>query len=231
MFAELLKSKHRKSYKTAQKYVNVIVGETDRVDRMVTTILDSAKIDGNLKIYEFRESDLVEMTKTALSIMDYQLKAQGFRVESPFTSRSRRKNVLSETSFLVLADRDAVILAITNLIGNAIKYSASQKYLKVSLLRTSEYAVCRIRDKGVGISPDALPHLFKKFYRDPAHSQRTSGVGLGLPLVRHIMDAHRGTVEVESVPGKGSTFSLSFRIVPGVSSRKAEETMKRRSTT
>lgn len=213
MFAELLKSPHRTSDKRMEKYISVILGETDRLDRMVTTILDSAKIDRDLKVYEFKEGDLVEMAKTALGIMEYQLKSQSFHVEFSCRSVRRGRGPRSSARLPISADSDAVVQAITNLISNAIKYSGNWKYVKVSLLRKNGHALCKVQDKGVGISPAVLPHLFEKFYRDPAHNREVSGVGLGLPLVKHIMDAHNGSVEVESIPGKGSMFTLSFQLI------------------
>jgi len=102
------------------------------------------------------------------------------------------------------------VQAVTTLIANSIKYSASRKYLKVSQGVTGDRVFCRIEDRGVGISPEALPHIFDKFYRDPSHKNRAEGVGLGLPLVKHIMDIHGGKVEVESTMGKGAVFTLCF---------------------
>ena len=210
MFAELLGRPRRKG---AKKYVSVILGETDRLDRMVTTILDSAKIERDLKVYEFKKEDLGEMAKAALNIMSYQLESQGFRVEFLSRSERRRGSRRLPVRFPILADRDAVIQAITNLISNAIKYSGEKKHLRLSLERKGGHVLCRVHDKGIGISAAVRSHLFEKFYRDPAHSREISGVGLGLPLVKHIMDAHDGSVEVESTPGKGSTFTLSFSLM------------------
>ena len=213
MFAEMLKNQRPRSNKKREKYVGIILGETDRLDRMVTTILDSARIDRDLKMYELKEGDLVEMAKAALDTMDYHLKSQGFRVEFSCKVGRSRSGRQTATVLAILADRDAVIRAITNVIGNAIKYSGERKYLKVSILREHEHGLCRIRDKGVGIAPAVIPNLFEKFYRDPAYSRQVSGVGLGLPLVKHIMNAHSGSVEVESTPGRGSTFTLSFPLI------------------
>ncbi len=221
MFAELLTRGQRQ--KRAAKYLSVILGETDRLDRMVTTILDSAKIDRDLKIYELKEEDLVEMAKAALDIMDYHLKSQGFQVEFSCRAGRRRRGLQSGARLPILADRDAVVQAMTNLISNSIKYSGDRKYLKVSLLRRNGHALCRVQDSGMGISPFVLPHLFEKFFRDPAHSGEISGVGLGLPLVKHIMDAHNGSVNVESIPGRGSTFTLSFQLTDKANARKRRD--------
>jgi signal transduction histidine kinase len=210
MFSELLRGRPRRLDAKGREYARIIEGESDRLNHMVSTILDAAKMDKDMNIYEFKEVDLVKAAEDALAIMHYQLDKQGFQVKFSRTFSSRGRSRKSATPLLITADLEATVQAITNLIANAIKYSGKKKYLKVSLLRDGRCALCRIQDKGVGISPEAIPHLFDKFYRDPTHSKHVQGVGLGLPLVQHIMQAHKGTVHVESVVGKGSTFTLSF---------------------
>jgi two-component system phosphate regulon sensor histidine kinase PhoR len=210
MFAELLRTRQRKPDSKGMEYLRIIEGESDRLNHMVTTILDAARMDRDMNIYVFEDVDLVDAAKTALAAMRYQLDKQGFRVLFLQKLAPRRRERTPGTTLMITADREATVQAITNLISNAIKYSGKKKHLKILILRDGKFALCRVQDKGVGISPEVLPHLFDKFYRDPTHSTRVQGIGLGLPLVHHIMQAHKGTVEVESVPGKGSTFTLSF---------------------
>ncbi len=212
MFAEMLRSRPFRPGEKEIGYLRIIEGETDRLDRMVTTILDSARIDSGIKIYELKEIDLLDAVKTAVAIMQYQLDKQGFRVTwSVKPGRPGHRG--SCKALLINGDHDAVVLAVTNLIGNAIKYSHRNKHVKVSLKRIEGFAVCTVQDRGTGISPAALPHLFDKFYRVPSTGKIVQGFGLGLPLVQNIMDAHQGRVDVVSTPGKGSAFSLSFPLV------------------
>lgn len=199
MFAELLDTRRQLDGR-AQEYVRVIEGEADRLNRMVTTILDSAKIEQGVQEYAFAEVDLRAIADSVMEAMRYQLKSQRFTVEY----RPGR------TPLPLHADRDAVAAAIMNIVANAIKYSGEKRFLRLSLMGADSRAVCRVEDRGLGISPESLPHLFERFYRDPDHSKHARGVGLGLPLVKHIMDAHSGTVEVQSTVGKGSMFSLTF---------------------
>jgi signal transduction histidine kinase len=109
----------------------------------------------------------------------------------------------------VQGDPDYLEHAMTNLIDNAIKYSCDDKRVWIGVARDSRYGIFRIRDAGRGISPQALAHLGERFYRDPAYGDRVQGAGVGLYLVKHIMEAHGGRIEVHSVPGAGSTFSLA----------------------
>jgi signal transduction histidine kinase len=200
LFADLLKDRPANRNRKSKEFLDVIEGESERLDRMVTTMLDSTKIDEGLMHYGLMDTELREIAASAMKTMRYQLEKQGFH--STFRTSKR--------PLPIHADPDAVAQAIINLIGNSIKYSCEKKHLNVSVVRNGTFAVCHIQDRGRGISPGAIPHLFEKFYRDPLHSDHVQGVGLGLPLVKHIMDAHGGSVAVSSTVGRGSVFSLSF---------------------
>jgi signal transduction histidine kinase len=202
MYAELLGTIAGRVGAKGQEFLHVIEGETERLDRMVTTVLDSAKIERGVKHYRFEKCDLRSIADNVLAMMSYQLKKHRFRVDyrpgrgpAPF-----------------IADADAVGQAIMNLISNSIKYSGGRRKITLVLTRNARWVSCAVTDCGEGVSRDALPHLFEKFYRDPARSSGVQGVGLGLPLVKHIMDAHGGAVLVKSTPGKGSTFTLRFPV-------------------
>lgn len=200
LFAELLRKRQRTRDGKSQEFLRIIEGESERLDRMVTTILDSAKIEEGLKEYQFADVDFRGIAERVMKTMQYQLQKQHFRT----TFRTPKRPLV------IRADADAVAQAIINLITNSIKYSSNRKYLSLTITRTGSCATCHIRDRGKGISPEAIPHMFERFYRDPTHSHRVPGVGLGLFLVKHIMDAHGGKVELKSTLGKGTEFSLSF---------------------
>jgi signal transduction histidine kinase len=200
MFAELLKKRTSSRDKRSREYLDTIEGEAGRLDRMVTTILDSTRIDQGQKEYTLKDTDLREIVRKVMDTMHYQLEKHRFRV---VVARGGRR-------LPVWADPDAVAQAVINLVANSIKYSASRKHLKVTEGASGGWIFCRVEDRGVGINSEALEHLFEKFYRDPAHSNRAEGVGLGLPLVKHIMDAHGGRIEVKSKVGQGTAVTLLF---------------------
>jgi two-component system phosphate regulon sensor histidine kinase PhoR len=96
-------------------------------------------------------------------------------------------------------------------VDNAIKYSQGRKEITVRLLSGSETVEIQVEDKGIGIEPENRERIFESFFRSPeAVRHNPKGVGLGLKIVKHIMDAHGGRIELRSEPGKGSTFSLIF---------------------
>lgn len=200
MFAELLLAPKQRLSGKKREFVEVIEGEAERLERMVSTVLDSAKIDSGAQVYTPERMDLRAAVQESLRAMEYQLKKHGFTVVDR----------IGKGAAFVHADRAAVGQAVGNLITNAIKYHGARKHMTVSVARRGEWYVCEVKDKGVGISGEALPHLFEKFYREQPAAGKIQGVGLGLPLVKHIMDAHGGTVEVTSTRGVGSSFRLVF---------------------
>ncbi|MDE3059020.1 MAG: HAMP domain-containing histidine kinase, partial [Bacteroidota bacterium] len=180
-----------------------IDGESNRLQHMVTNILDSAKIDRGGAQYEQKEFNLREAIERALDAMQYQLRQKKFNINC----------LRPRGEFPVLGDRDAITQAIANLIENAMKYSTGKRAIRISLRRKNGSAVCSISDSGSGIPKESLPHIFEKFYRDVSHENIARGMGLGLPLVKHIVENHGGTIEVKSIVGKGSTFSISLPMI------------------
>jgi signal transduction histidine kinase len=100
---------------------------------------------------------------------------------------------------------------VLNLLDNAIKFTPQRGQVLLSVCSKHGQAELRVQDKGMGIPPDALPHVFERFYRaEPSRSKRIPGVGLGLALARWIVEKHRGRVTVESQPGEGASFTVSL---------------------
>ena len=99
--------------------------------------------------------------------------------------------------------------AIINLVDNAIKYSDSGRTVRIRAEQAADTLLIRVIDEGAGIEAEHLPRLFERFYRvDKARSRKLGGTGLGLSIVKHIVQAHGGTIDVESTPGVGSTFTV-----------------------
>jgi signal transduction histidine kinase len=113
------------------------------------------------------------------------------------------------------ADRRALEEVFTNLISNAINYSPDGGDVIISALCASDRLEVRVKDHGIGIEPDEISKIFDKFYRvkDP-RARQVIGTGLGLTLVKAIVDLHRGAVEVESQVGRGSTFKVFIPLAP-----------------
>jgi signal transduction histidine kinase len=204
MYAELLRPRVARGDRKAKGFLTVIQGEADRLNRMVTTILDSARIEEGAIRYVMQDTDLVGIIRGVLRLMEYQFQKEGFTVDVRLPGGKGR--------LPLRADPDAVSEALINLLTNAMKYSGQNRTIGLTAGRRATSVYCSVRDRGTGIRQETLPHLFDKFYRDPELSRKLQGVGIGLSVVKHIMDAHAGTIEVKSEPGKGSEFILRFPV-------------------
>jgi signal transduction histidine kinase len=199
MFAETLRLGRSKDQKTQREYLDTIVSESQRLTRLLSNVLDFAKIEKGKRIYRPEPASLYETIQASARAIEYPLNQYGFRL-----------NIRAEEGLPdVRVDRDALEQAILNLLHNAMKYSGDSRDIELRLQRKDDHAMIQVVDQGIGIDPKEKKKIFEKFYRIPTReNERTAGTGLGLALVFHIVNAHGGHIEVESVPGRGSTFSI-----------------------
>jgi signal transduction histidine kinase len=182
-----------------EEYYRIIRKESERLTALINNILDFSRIEAGRKEYEFRETDIAELVKNTLESYRDQIAEQGFALEQQIDSNIPTMHV----------DREAIERSVVNLVNNALKYSAEEKFLGVKLYRSNGVVNLEVTDRGIGIARNEQAKIFDKFYRagDPL-VHNTKGSGLGLSLVRHIAQAHGGNIDVESTPGKGSKFIL-----------------------
>ncbi len=125
--------------------------------------------------------------------------------------KSMTVDIVCDDALAMPIDADFMEQAIVNLLDNAIKYSPTDSRIELSARKDAGQLWIRVKDEGIGIAKKHLPRLFERFYRvDKARSRRMGGTGLGLAIVKHIVQVHSGQVTVESVQGKGSTFTISL---------------------
>lgn len=204
LYAETLELGRIKTQDKAEEYYRIIRKESERLTALINNILDFSRIEAGAKEYDFRETDIAELVRNTLDSYRYQIEQQGFAFEQKIDSGIPPVHV----------DREAIARALVNLVNNALKYSADEKFLCVKLYRENGGVKLEVIDRGIGITRREQSKIFEKFYRtgDPlVHT--TKGSGLGLALVRHITHAHGGDVAVDSTPGKGSKFTLSLPLV------------------
>lgn len=203
MFGETLQLKRVKSEAKKQEYYDTIVQESERLTRLINNILNFSRMEAGKKEYNFEQVDLNALVEGVLKNYHAHLEHEGFTVR---VETDRRLP-------FVHVDSGAVSEAILNVIDNAVKYSREKKYVRVSTGLEGASVFIDIEDHGIGIDPRQQKRIFEKFYRvSSGLTHQAGGTGLGLTLVKHIMDAHRGAITLRSEVGKGSTFRLTIPI-------------------
>jgi signal transduction histidine kinase len=199
IFAETLLMGRSKHPEASQEYLDTIVNESQRLTRLLNNVLDFSKIEKGKRTYRKEPACLSEIINMAAHAMQYLLDQQDFHL-----------NVHLEDELPdVCVDRDAIGQAVLNLLSNAMKYSDKSRRIDLRVQNRGDHVVIEVSDQGIGIDPAQQKRIFEKFYRvQSEQNQRIPGTGLGLALVFHIVKAHDGHVEVQSVLGKGSTFSI-----------------------
>jgi signal transduction histidine kinase len=201
LYAETLELGRVKARDKVEEYYRIIRTESERLTALINNILDFSRIEAGRKEYEFRQTDVGELVTNTLESYRDQIDQQGFTFEQS----------IDPDIPAVRVDREAIARSLVNLLNNALKYSDREKFVGVKLYRTDGVLKLEVADRGIGIARNEQSKIFEKFYRasDPL-VHNTKGSGLGLSLVRHIAHAHGGDVEVQSIPGKGSTFTLTL---------------------
>jgi two-component system phosphate regulon sensor histidine kinase PhoR len=202
MFAETLRMKRARSETERQECLDVIVAETQRLSRLINTVLDFSKIESGQKQYRMAKVNMSEVIQSTLNTVRYSLQEMGFWLETEI-----------EPEVHVYGDADALEQAMLNLIDNAVKYSQHEKLVRISLWTRENNIFVRVTDRGIGIPAKDQALIFEKFYRARAGMDRDrGGAGLGLTVVQHIAEAHRGKIELESKFGEGSSFTIVLPI-------------------
>ena len=184
-----------------REYFHLIEREADRLTHLVENILDFSRIDKVRKNYRMEVASIGDATKKAVERFRLLVDGQGVVI---------KENIESNLPLCNL-DVEAYEQALLNLLDNAVKYSCDDKVVEVSARLQDNSILVAVTDHGIGISKKDSERIFDKFYRIPLQDGRNiPGSGIGLTLVKEIIEAHAGTIEVESEVGKGSTFTLSF---------------------
>jgi len=185
------------------QYFSIIVQDTDKLTRLVNNLLDFSKIEEGKKEYVLSDTDIVRITTEQV---------ERFKKEQASSNPDMRLEITGEIPTL-RADADALARALANLLSNAVKFTPPGKAIRVGLSSDGENVVLEVEDKGIGIHADEVGKVFEKFFQGRnALDQSVKGTGLGLTLVKHIVEAHGGRILVESRLGLGSKFSMVFPI-------------------
>ncbi len=200
VLAELLNLGRINQPDRVREYGAYIESEGRRLTQVINNILDFSKIESGRKLFQFETCDFKEIVNGTLEAFSVHLKQNGFTLSYEAPQNSLPKVVL---------DPDAIALALTNLLDNAIKYSGDEKEIAVRISQSIGFVTVSVADRGVGIAAEEHEKIFDKFYRvSTGLVHDVKGSGLGLSLVKHIVLAHHGKITVQSKPGEGSVFTM-----------------------
>ena len=189
---------------TANKFLATVLREARRLQHLVQDLMSLSRIEAEK---HDRPRELVDLGHLAASVATDLSANRGdgrVRVESP-----------SEPT-VIEGDRSQLDQLVRNLVDNALKYGDPAEPVSVTVVATDKSVTLLVEDCGPGIPAEHLPHLTRRFYRtDPGRSRAAGGTGLGLAIVKHIVERHRGRLDIASTVGKGTTVTVRFKVAEG----------------
>ena len=199
-YSETLLDNENLPPETARSFTQVILTETERMNRLVHDLLTLSRLDYDKMDWHFERFQLEDMLFDVRAAM--RLEAERLNHELTFSS---------PPSLSLMGDRARLEQVVINLLSNALKYTLPGGRVSVSADKSDGYVHIVVEDNGIGIPKSDLPRLFERFYRvDKARSRRSGGTGLGLAIAREIVEAHRGTIRIDSVPDRGTTVTVTL---------------------
>jgi len=205
-YIEMLIDGEAQDEETRSDFYEIIANETDRLHRLIENILNISRIESGVVKVVREPISLTGVVKRVLDVAAPQAKLKNIELEGR----------LAPVFYQVEADQDMIYQAAMNLVSNAIKYTpeGGRIIVDVSVDERRGVATCAVSDTGAGIPAADLPHIFEKFYRVNANKKLAKGTGLGLTLVKHIVESvHTGELSVTSAEGEGSTFAFELPIL------------------
>jgi signal transduction histidine kinase len=202
-FVETIYEGKVKDGKVIKECFELIKKESDYLERLIEELQFISQVDGLSVKYDFKPLKIAEV------ILD---------VEDTISVKAREKNINIHNDFIeecpyVKGDYKTLRKVFINLMDNAVKYSAENCEIFVSMRRMDRFLKVMIEDQGIGIDPRHKEKIFERFYRIEDDAMSNKGLGLGLSIVKEILNAHRTCIEIDSQPGKGSKFTIAFPIV------------------
>ncbi len=188
------------NFSTIKEFATLSEQELDRIEYLVKNLLKITKLDAGTVVFEKREENISNIMHEIKEHFVFQSKIE------------KKKLIFSgDTTITLFCDKNWIKEAIINIIKNAFDHTETGDVISVKWKSTAQMLQIIIKDNGSGIHPEDIYHIFKRFYRS-RFSSDSHGIGLGLPLAKAIVQAHDGTIEVESTLGKGAAFTINFLI-------------------
>jgi two-component system, OmpR family, phosphate regulon sensor histidine kinase PhoR len=207
-FIETLQGPARDDARARERFLEIMRGQAQRMRRLIDDLLSLSRIEMRAHVQPTQTVDLSALVRHMIETLSSLAQDRGVVIQAK----------LPEQPVHVLGDRDELLRVLENLIENAVKYGESGGRVDVDLVRVeashgrqSPHVAVQVRDYGPGIAPEHLPRLTERFYRaDVAQSREKGGTGLGLAIVKHIVNRHRGYLDIKSEPGQGARFTVTL---------------------
>ena len=202
-FSELLLDQDL-THEQSEEYASIILKESNRLSDLINKFLDISRIESGKIQAKKSEIELIDVVRTTVANNSHLASRKGISIEVHAPEQIKK----------VLADYSMMEQVFLNLLSNAIKYSPDDTRIDFVVKETPEHIIIEVHDQGYGIPRDSLKKIFEKFYRVGEHEKvrEVAGSGLGLSLVKQIIDLHEGSVDVESELGRGSVFTVTLPI-------------------
>jgi signal transduction histidine kinase len=201
MFAEMLKERRQPDRDKQEKYMDLMVSETDRLTRLINNVLDFSKMEKGKREYMKKRLDLAFLVKDMVESQRIRLEREGFSVT--FSSEMGQ--------IWLTGDEEALKQALLNLLSNAEKYSGAIKEIDVEIVGTADRVLVNVKDRGIGIPPGEVKKIFREFYRvDESLTADVGGSGLGLTIAHRIIGDQGGEIRPIPREGGGSIFQISL---------------------
>lgn len=187
-----------------KSYGNHIYNETLRLRNMIEKLLDVAKADADKSLINPQALNLAKPVTSYIDEHREYFEKKGFHIHTS----------INESLPLVMIDPDSFNTILGNIVDNAVKYSNDEKFIDISLYNNNDEVILEISDHGIGMKKEEISQIFDKFYRaEDTLTAKTKGHGLGLSIVKNLVELNGGTIDVSSKPGDGSTFTIKFPIL------------------
>jgi two-component system phosphate regulon sensor histidine kinase PhoR len=221
-FIDTLQGPARNDPAARERFMDIMKGQARRMARLIDDLLSLSRIELNAHLQPQTLADVGSVVRQVADALQVLANERGVTIDVKAPSEP----------LVVRGDRDELTRLFENLVENALKYGGGGKRVEITLEHSDASddageAVIAVRDYGAGIPPEHLPRLTERFYRvDVGHSRAEGGTGLGLALVKHIVNRHRGRLQIESILGQGATFTVRLPLGPAAAPAETAELSK-----
>ena len=200
-YAEMIRDISGNNEEKRNKHLNIIVEESDRMTALVQDLLDVSKLQAGVVEYHPMPFDLVELIKTVRKRFDGVCRQRGFSIDLQFNKEC-----------YAIGDMAKIQQVVYNLLSNAVNYSGDSREIQVTITAQEGKVRVAVTDHGEGISQEDIPYIWDRYYKvDKNHERAVVGTGIGLSIVKSVLELHQAAYGVESELGKGSTFWFELK--------------------